>query len=303
VCKEELFNLHHAQLWNVIECIFGVVKRQWKIVWEVCEYTLHTQSLLPSAVAVLHNFVLFYDPLPKCHQLPEVWELLVPDPHGDSMPTTGISPQETDHASCLHNQIAEAMWTDYLAELDRHGHTVNQSNQQISHCKVCTVKTINSDRLVSDYSEWGVWQLKRLYHKQEGKKDSLCSITTFQIQPISSINQKVWAAFSSSFVESKLRYSQATSPLPWNTQQAFERELGERPSSAQTISKAFFFLMGESVEGGSRNSPVLSPSVSAANVEDMLVRAWAPAEVWTCFWAGVGPAAWHFCKAEALLTE
>ncbi|KAF5367459.1 hypothetical protein D9758_003825 [Tetrapyrgos nigripes] len=79
VCKEELFNLRHAQLRNVIERIFGVVKRQWKIVWEV----------------LLHNFVLFHDPPETPSQLPEVRELLVPDPHGDVMPTAGISSQET----------------------------------------------------------------------------------------------------------------------------------------------------------------------------------------------------------------
>ncbi|THU80096.1 hypothetical protein K435DRAFT_561841, partial [Dendrothele bispora CBS 962.96] len=58
--KEELYNLRHAQLRNVIERIFGVVKRQWKIVRENCEYPFRVQSVMPLAIAALHNFITFH---------------------------------------------------------------------------------------------------------------------------------------------------------------------------------------------------------------------------------------------------
>jgi hypothetical protein len=100
-----------------------VSKRQWKIIREVCEYSLRTQSLLPLAIAALHNFILIFDPPDTPAQLPNARDLLVPDPHGDSMPTAGISAVETARASLRRDEIAATMWRDYLAELERRGIT------------------------------------------------------------------------------------------------------------------------------------------------------------------------------------
>lgn len=119
--KEELFNLRHAQLRNVIERIFGVIKRRWQNVRHCCEYNLQTQSLIPLAIAALHNFITFHDPPASPLELPTVRELLVPNTHGDSLPSTGVSPQETARASALRDQIAENMWNDYLQEVLRRG--------------------------------------------------------------------------------------------------------------------------------------------------------------------------------------
>jgi hypothetical protein len=129
--KEELFNLRHAQLRNVIERIFGVIKRRWGIIREVCEYPLRVQSQLPLALAALHNFIIIYDPPKKPFRLPEVRELQDPDPNGDSVPTVGISSAETTRASRLRDSIATAMWESYLAETARRagvGHTQSLPN-------------------------------------------------------------------------------------------------------------------------------------------------------------------------------
>jgi DDE superfamily endonuclease len=54
---KELFNLRHASLRNVIERIFGVLKRQWQILaGKGCEYSIETQSDLFCALIGLYNF-------------------------------------------------------------------------------------------------------------------------------------------------------------------------------------------------------------------------------------------------------
>ena len=42
--KEELFNLRHASAWNVIECIFGVLKWHFRILLIAPEYNLEVQA-------------------------------------------------------------------------------------------------------------------------------------------------------------------------------------------------------------------------------------------------------------------
>jgi hypothetical protein len=54
---KELFNLRHSSLRNVIERIFGVLKRQWKILGgKGCEYSIDTQVDLFCALIGLYNF-------------------------------------------------------------------------------------------------------------------------------------------------------------------------------------------------------------------------------------------------------
>jgi hypothetical protein len=54
---KELFNLRHSSLRNVIERIFGVLKRQWQILaGKGCEYSIDTQGDLFYALIGLYNF-------------------------------------------------------------------------------------------------------------------------------------------------------------------------------------------------------------------------------------------------------
>src|SRR3981189_1969094 len=54
---KELFNLHHASLRNIIERIFGVLKRQWQILGgKGCEYSIETQRDLFCGLISLYNF-------------------------------------------------------------------------------------------------------------------------------------------------------------------------------------------------------------------------------------------------------
>lgn len=54
---KELFNLRYASLRNVIERIFGVIKRKYQILRTPSEYNISTQTRIILACCTLHNFV------------------------------------------------------------------------------------------------------------------------------------------------------------------------------------------------------------------------------------------------------
>ena len=54
---QELYNLRHAQLRNVIERCLGVLKRRWKILQVPPEYALGVQNKLMLVLPALHNFI------------------------------------------------------------------------------------------------------------------------------------------------------------------------------------------------------------------------------------------------------
>ena len=60
--KEELFNLRHASARNVIERIFGVLKRHFRILLLAPEYSLQIQARIPAALCAIHNFITILDP-------------------------------------------------------------------------------------------------------------------------------------------------------------------------------------------------------------------------------------------------
>ena len=55
--SKELFNLRHASLRNVIERIFGVVKRKYQILRTPSEYSIDTQTRIIISCTALHNWV------------------------------------------------------------------------------------------------------------------------------------------------------------------------------------------------------------------------------------------------------
>lgn len=55
--KEELFNLRHSSLRNVIERIFGILKRSFRIIRTAPEYRFEDQVLLVLALCGLHNYI------------------------------------------------------------------------------------------------------------------------------------------------------------------------------------------------------------------------------------------------------
>ena len=56
--KEELYNLRHSRLRNVVERIFGVVKARFKILVRARKFKIRAQTRVVSALCVLYNILV-----------------------------------------------------------------------------------------------------------------------------------------------------------------------------------------------------------------------------------------------------
>jgi len=111
--KEELFNLRHASARNVIERIFGVLKRRFRILLLAPEYSLQIQARIPAALCAIHNFICIHDPAEEV--------VLAGDDHDNGAPldhdhvASAAAAAEVDRPSARRDRIAQEMWEDYLA--------------------------------------------------------------------------------------------------------------------------------------------------------------------------------------------
>lgn len=116
---KELFNYRHARLRNVIERIFGVVKRRFKVLVVAQEYSPETQSQLISGLAVIHNFIRAYDPADILDDT-EMETATGPNEETAQMERRTAKLAERDVGSEERNRAAErrdaialAMWNEY----------------------------------------------------------------------------------------------------------------------------------------------------------------------------------------------
>ena len=113
--KEELFNLRHSSARNVIERIFGVLKRRFRILLLAPEYNLDIQARIPAALCAIHNFIGIHNPdeelIHAGDENDENGDDNAPfDNHGAQAAGAGF-----DGPSVRRDNIAQAMWDDYLA--------------------------------------------------------------------------------------------------------------------------------------------------------------------------------------------
>lgn len=114
---KELFNLRHASLRNVIERIFGVLKRKYQILRHAAEYSIDTQTRIVLACCALHNFVRSIEGdsadilLASESQLPsQDIQLAVAYPSGQ------VSSKKMDQ---FRDELAKKMWEDYQSYITR----------------------------------------------------------------------------------------------------------------------------------------------------------------------------------------
>jgi hypothetical protein len=111
VNKEELFNLRHASARNVIERIFGVLKRRFRILLIAPEYNLEIQARIPAALCTIHNFIRTHeadDPVTEPDRLDDN----VPDDHDHN--ASAVAAVELDRPLPKRDEIAQQMWDDYM---------------------------------------------------------------------------------------------------------------------------------------------------------------------------------------------
>lgn len=120
---QELFNLCHAMARNVIERIFGVLKRRFKILIVPPELSLDIQARIPAALAGIHNYIRRHDPNELEDVDLRVAEDLQPGTQPDlgNLATSHITAGEKHQADIRRDAIAQQMWEQYQEELRRRG--------------------------------------------------------------------------------------------------------------------------------------------------------------------------------------
>jgi DDE superfamily endonuclease len=118
---KELFNLRHASARNVVERIFGVLKRRFRILHSPPAYDMDIQSLIPAALAALHNFIRIYDPDDIDTDVDEPIDFRIgPDPRDVGELGGNVTPAERVRANARRDTIAASMWEQYQGYLESH---------------------------------------------------------------------------------------------------------------------------------------------------------------------------------------
>jgi hypothetical protein len=110
--KQELFNLCHASARNIIEHIFGVLKRRFRILLLAPEYSLEIQARIPAVLCSIHNFIRTHD-----DQVDEEGNLAEPDYRNndnDNNYNAEVAELIPDEPSTRRDQITQQMWDDYV---------------------------------------------------------------------------------------------------------------------------------------------------------------------------------------------
>ena len=116
---KELFNLRYASLRNVIERIFGVVKRKYQILQTPSEYSIDTQTRIILACSGLHNWVrgiegpnadIFLEADTEDKRANEATQPSIIYPEGV------VTSKKMDG---FRDQLAEQMWADYQRHINR----------------------------------------------------------------------------------------------------------------------------------------------------------------------------------------
>ena len=113
--------MRHAQMRNVIERIFRVLKREFKMAREPCEYKINIQCRIPLGLALVHNFLRTHDPTRHSDQLHiPLRHEPVHNIHGDIEPAAQvpIAASEDAAASARRDRIASELWAQYQNELE-----------------------------------------------------------------------------------------------------------------------------------------------------------------------------------------
>jgi hypothetical protein len=136
VCKEELYNLRHAEARNVVERIFGVIKKRWTILTKPPQLDIELQARILPGLAAIHNLIMKHDPT----DLQDFGEVHDPEPgyvDFGSLAEGPTSRAEKARADAWREEIAENMWESYKNLLRERG----LHSQTSSYYKVRKLKT------------------------------------------------------------------------------------------------------------------------------------------------------------------
>ena len=107
---------------NVIERLFGVLKREFKMAREPNEYPIHIQCLIHLSLTLLHNFLRIWEPSRFLDELdPKQWRqpadmISSNEDCADDVPLPAGT--QLSRHDVLHDKIATEMWTQYQQTLE-----------------------------------------------------------------------------------------------------------------------------------------------------------------------------------------
>ncbi|THU90174.1 hypothetical protein K435DRAFT_676444, partial [Dendrothele bispora CBS 962.96] len=128
---QELYNLRHASARNVVERVFGVVKKRWAILTRPPQCPMDIQACIPPALVALHNFILKKDENDLEKYLGDDCYDEQPGVRGSGEINFGsladgyTTRTEKQQAENRRDEIAQAMWEDYLLVLAEQGEQVD----------------------------------------------------------------------------------------------------------------------------------------------------------------------------------
>ncbi len=123
--REELFNLRHASARNVVERIFGILKKRFSILTRPSHFDMDIQARIPPALAAVHNFILEND-WADIQRFGDVTdENPGPIPAGElrfgTLSQGPADQAEKEHAAEFRDQIVQEMWESYQQVLLERG--------------------------------------------------------------------------------------------------------------------------------------------------------------------------------------
>ena len=114
---QELFNLRHAALRNVIKRTFGVLKKRFPIISNGTEpnYLVEVVTEIVLACCILHNYLMGVDPDENIfNQVDE--ELMNSQLESNNVCSTQIDGEDSSQGAIIRNDIAQKMWKAYIQE-------------------------------------------------------------------------------------------------------------------------------------------------------------------------------------------
>ncbi|KAF9524881.1 hypothetical protein CPB83DRAFT_748575, partial [Crepidotus variabilis] len=101
----------HAQARNIVEHIFGVLKKRWDILNRAPQFDMLVQAKIPPGLGAVHNFIIDHDD----HDLEHYLNALdIDEPFFTGEPGAGAIPRvERERADALQAEIATSMWNAY----------------------------------------------------------------------------------------------------------------------------------------------------------------------------------------------
>ena len=106
---------------NVVERIFGILKRRFSLMVASPEYSENKQAKFVSVLCVLHNFISVYDQdfmdVPSAQQLPSGTGISRQAAPAERPRPPWVSAEEELSASARRYKIADEMWANYQSYL------------------------------------------------------------------------------------------------------------------------------------------------------------------------------------------